>query len=227
MGKTVYLVSGNKGGTGKSFFCLSLIEYLRSKNVSFSMIETDDGNPDIALTYTPLGLDVQNIDLLMAEDPLDDLVNAINGAKNDFIVISAGGGDNRGLHRIKPFYHAIEEIVDSIKIFWVVLSEEAGVIALKNFIDETGLSLDKFAVVMNHVRTQKNENFNFFRSELRTEILTAGGVELVMPGMSTKLSDWLRDNHIPMSDGGISFINRICIETYMNEMAKNLEKIGV
>ena len=225
--KKIYLVSGNKGGVGKSFFSLCLIEYLKKKGESFSIIELDDGNPDVALTYETSDIDVQTVDTLLSEDPLTDIITALERTKTDFVIINAGAKDNCSLEGIKPFYDCIQEIASDFKVFWMVLSGEVGVTALQNFLKMTDLDLSKITVVMNFYVTKKIENFAFSTSKTRDEILAAGGSEITLPSMSIKLSDWLLNSHTPMSDAKITLINKLCIESHMKEMKKNLESIGV
>lgn len=225
--KKIYMVSGNKGGVGKSFFSLCLIEYLIKKGEKLSIIEVDTGNPDVALTYEGTDIDVQSVDTLKAESPLVDLVTAIENTKNDFIVINTGARDNCTIEELKPFYDCIQEIASDFRVFWLVLSGEIGIVALENFLEATGLDKGKLTVVMNFYVTKILSNFAFNASGLKNEILAAGGSEMVLPAMAIRLSDWLLNSHTRMSEAKITLVNKICIEAHMKEVAKNLEKIGV
>lgn len=225
--KKIYMVSGNKGGVGKSFFSLCLIEYLIKKGEKLSIIEVDTGNPDVALTYEGTDIDVQSVDTLKAESPLVDLVTAIENTKNDFIVINTGARDNCTIEELKPFYDCIQEIASDFRVFWLVLSGEIGIVALENFLEATGLDKKKLTVVMNFYVTKILSNFAFNTSRLKEEILAAGGSEMILPAMAIRLSDWLLNSHTRMSEAKITLVNKICIEAHMKEVAKNLEKIGV
>ena len=225
--KKIYMVSGNKGGVGKSFFSLCLIEYLIKKGEKLSIIEVDTGNPDVALTYEGTDIDVQSVDTLKAESPLVDLVTAIENTKNDFIVINTGARDNCTIEELKPFYDCIQEIASDFRVFWLVLSGEIGIVALENFLEATGLDKGKLTVVMNFYVTKILNNFAFNSSGLKNEILAAGGSEMILPAMAIRLSDWLLNSHTRMSEAKITLVNKICIEAHMKEVAKNLGKIGV
>ncbi|MGF6841134.1 hypothetical protein QF001_005001 [Paraburkholderia youngii] len=43
----IYMVGGSKGGVGKSFVTLALVEYLRRTDVHTVLVETDTSNPDV------------------------------------------------------------------------------------------------------------------------------------------------------------------------------------
>lgn len=225
--KKIYLVSGNKGGCGKSFFCLALIQRLKMEGQNFSVIETDDGNPDVGLACEKDGITSKTVNLL-GEEPLKDIIEAVDKMNTEIVVINAAGGDNRTLEKIQIFYDELSELVDEIKVFWVVLSEKAGVVALQEFLDATKIDYSKVTVIMNLLLTKYKENFEFFNSELRQKILEKGGSEMIMPSMSRQLSDFLRNNNLTFDTGSkMTLVNRLCIQAFMKEIAKGLEKAGV
>jgi CobQ/CobB/MinD/ParA nucleotide binding domain len=43
----IYMVGGSKGGVGKSFVTLALVDYLRRADVHVVLVETDTSNPDV------------------------------------------------------------------------------------------------------------------------------------------------------------------------------------
>ncbi len=47
MGKPVYMVSGSKGGVGKSIVSMSLIHYLSKRDEKLLLIDADTANPDV------------------------------------------------------------------------------------------------------------------------------------------------------------------------------------
>ena len=146
----------------------------------------------------------------------------------EIVVINAAGGDNRTLDRIAVFYEALSEIADEIRVFWVVLSEQAGVIALQEYLDATKINLGKVTVIMNLLLTKYVENFAFLRSPLRDEILKAGGSDMVMPLMSRQLADFIRDSHMTLDTSSkMTLVNRLCIQAFMKEISKGLEKVGI
>ncbi|PSN15944.1 mobilization protein [filamentous cyanobacterium CCT1] len=50
-GSRLHFVGGRKGGVGKSFFARVLVEYARSREVTFTIAECDRVNPDVARIY--------------------------------------------------------------------------------------------------------------------------------------------------------------------------------
>ena len=51
MGKPVYMVSGSKGGVGKSIVSMSLIHYLSKRDEKLLLIDADTANPDVGKAY--------------------------------------------------------------------------------------------------------------------------------------------------------------------------------
>ncbi|MFP5275377.1 hypothetical protein [Coleofasciculus sp.] len=47
----VHLVDGEKGGTGKSFLCKTMVEYCLGQKLPFVLIDTDRTNPDVLEVY--------------------------------------------------------------------------------------------------------------------------------------------------------------------------------
>ncbi|TDN69457.1 CobQ/CobB/MinD/ParA family nucleotide binding protein [Paraburkholderia sp. BL10I2N1] len=43
----IYMIGGSKGGVGKSFVTLALLDYLRRTDVNVVLVETDTSNPDV------------------------------------------------------------------------------------------------------------------------------------------------------------------------------------
>ena len=48
---TIHLVDGEKGGVGKSFVAKTMIQYAIDRGLTFTAVETDRSNPDVANIY--------------------------------------------------------------------------------------------------------------------------------------------------------------------------------
>jgi len=48
---TIHLIDGEKGGVGKSFVARTMIQYGLDRNLTFTAVETDRSNPDVAGVY--------------------------------------------------------------------------------------------------------------------------------------------------------------------------------
>ena len=48
---TIHLIDGEKGGVGKSFVAKTMIQYAIDKGLSYTAVETDRSNPDVANIY--------------------------------------------------------------------------------------------------------------------------------------------------------------------------------
>jgi Mrp family chromosome partitioning ATPase len=51
MAAAVWMVSGSKGGVGKSTVCMALVHYLLKQESELLLIEADTANPDVGKVY--------------------------------------------------------------------------------------------------------------------------------------------------------------------------------
>ena len=86
MGKPVYMVSGSKGGVGKSIVSMSLIHYLSKRDEKLLLIDADTANPDVGKAY---GKTVETVYINLDEkDGWMDLVNRLAVQPDETVVVN-------------------------------------------------------------------------------------------------------------------------------------------
>lgn len=228
--KNVYLVSGNKGGVGKSWVALTLIEYIRKQDKTVHIVETDSGNPDV---YTPYvkheeeGVTGTTINMRNAE-ALEEFVDAIAGAEADCIVVNAAAGDNENLNTQQVFYENIAELDCELTVMWVCNAEKDGIVALKKFINETNAEKKDIVVVMNKKSTENESAFGYLNTALREEIKNAGGREMFFPVLPVRIAQQMRDAKETFAVAMQKNItNKLCAQTFLKNAFRNFEQAGV
>lgn len=226
--KNVYLVSGNKGGVGKSWVALTLVEFLKNNGKSVHIIETDDGNPDVLTPFIKHPADgVTGTTIKMDnEAALEQFIDTVVSAEEDAIVINAAAGDNKNLESQETFYNNISELDCELKVLWVCNAEKDGVVALKQFLDSTNAKTESIVVVMNKKSCQDEGNFGYLQSNLYKTISAGGGKKMFFPVLPIRIAQTMRDSketfNFAMSK---NLTNKLCAQQFLKTVFKNFSEV--
>jgi hypothetical protein len=182
--KEVILVSGGKGGVGKSTAAKALLDYfIGSGSIPF-LIETDAGVPDVFRSY---GEAVPSVAYdLRSEDGWIDMLNVIDecddGAR---IVVNTAARAHEDLENFVPLLQ--EAVKAGIKITWLFM---------------IGRNRDSMEILSRHLKLTNNcgtthvvlngregpvESFNHFNeSQAPAAITKQSGLIVYMPSLSSK-----------------------------------------
>ena len=95
MGKPVYMVSGSKGGVGKSIVSMSLIHYLSKRDEKLLLIDADTANPDVGKAY---GKSVETVYINLDEkEGWMDLVNRLAEQPDETVVVNTPARSGAGV----------------------------------------------------------------------------------------------------------------------------------
>ena len=100
--KTVWMVSGNKGGVGKSLFCLALASALEMRKMRFAILDGDKRTSDVHSTFLrkcpAMEADFRNLNPGYSQDPFDERyekkVTQLLNASPHLIINTPDGADN-------------------------------------------------------------------------------------------------------------------------------------
>jgi hypothetical protein len=99
MRKSIYLVTGAKGGTGKSMWSGALLDYLLLKGSTPALAEADTTNPDVMKSYLEeVPSDAFDLDLA---DGWISMVNFVDERKDNEIVINAPARNEAGFRKFR------------------------------------------------------------------------------------------------------------------------------
>ncbi|GAB4180740.1 MAG: hypothetical protein Fur0032_21750 [Terrimicrobiaceae bacterium] len=179
--KRLTLVAIDKGGVGKSFFCLRLIEWLESSRVNFLAFDPDYSNSTLTRFYPKAEfLDIrhsENLDRIIV--PFDEV---------DLVLVDGVGAQQKiFLDWIEDtdLLNARQALGMAITLVIIVEEDKDTVHQAGEAVRRIGNQVD-WLVVKNQKLSPRNLIYE--HSEARKELLRCGAREVVMPKMSDPLS---------------------------------------
>ena len=97
MAKNVYMIGGGKGGVGKSFVTMALLDYLIEKQEPVYAVDTDTANPDVWKAYNRI-VETETINLDMVDGWIH-LVNVCEVNRDCAIVINTAARNSAGVSK--------------------------------------------------------------------------------------------------------------------------------
>ena len=120
MGNTLFYIGGTKGGVGKSFVSMALIDFLLSRyhgKKQTMLIETDSTNPDVAKIYSKK-IPTETVALDETETAWLNLARIIYEHQDKFMVLNTAKG-NSGITQFgKMFQSSLEDCGIKLVTFW-------------------------------------------------------------------------------------------------------------
>ncbi|QCY09398.1 P-loop NTPase [Pseudomonas sp. MPC6] len=192
----IYVVGGGKGGVGKSFTTIALVDSLEQAGVKVLVIESDTSNPDVWKMYKDQ-IETRLIDLDDANGWID-LVNACDEFKDHVVVINTAARNNKGVVAYgETLNSTLAELGRELTTLWVINRQRDSLELLKEYRD--ALPGTKVHVIRNGYfgDEQKFELYNF--SKTRESIESEGGKSLLLPDLADRVSDDLYSKRLSIS----------------------------
>jgi hypothetical protein len=130
----IYMVSGGKGGVGKSIVSMALVDYFVQIGVECLLIETDTSNPDVYKAYEKtIQCEMLNLD---KSDGWIDLVNicAEVGNQKKAIIINGAARSSEGVDKFGEILRGIlPELNRELVTLWVINTQRDSVELLKDY----------------------------------------------------------------------------------------------
>lgn len=196
----IYIITADKGGTGKSFVARVIVDGLIDAKVPFILMECDIGIPDTAKLFG----DASGYDIDTTEgwrDLYDDIVAA---PRDRAVIITMPGGF---LQRAKTHMPAFLKVLPMLpghlgrplRVIWVGDDKRDVLESLRNFrLATDGKTVTDFV---------KNEHFcpadrfQFFDSSEEKRILTGmGGKILYLPKLAYRIAQIMTNKRLKRSD---------------------------
>jgi len=119
MSKAILLVGGGKGGVGKSLFSMAVVDFLGGSGREPFLVETDTSVPDVFKTYKGT-VDGELVNLDEREGWMD-LVNLVDGRRDDTVVINTGARNQTGISNFgKTLRKALPTLNRKLVVFWLI-----------------------------------------------------------------------------------------------------------
>lgn len=188
----IYMVGGSKGGVGKSFVTLALVDYLRRTEVNVVLIETDTSNPDV--------MKAVHDEIECASCDLDDVggwidfVNFCDVHKDSAVVVNTAARSQTGVAQYGgTLASTLDELVRRLVVLWVINRQRDSLELLLKF----GAS---FPNAVTHVVRNgyfgSPDKFTLYRDSQLRKAVEAQGQSLDFPDLADRVADELRSQRL-------------------------------
>ena len=203
--KSLFYVTGGKGGVGKSMVAIALIDYLLFKRqVSVGLVESDLTNPDVAKINEDIVHKFECLDLDVAEGWIG-LANCCERWSEQQIVVNTGARNLHGVKRHGPIVQELSTIGRNFVTLWTINTQLDSLELLHDYReamwnDEAERPIGKIHVVCNS-GVNYEENFGRYdRSDVAKKISAEGGKVVIFPTLAKLVADELFSERIAISE---------------------------
>ena len=199
----IYMVSGSKGGVGKSIVSMALIDYLQQLSKKIMMIETDSSNPDVYKAYEKddIELEVCNLD---EQDGWFKLIDLIENNSDHDIVINTASRNIDGIRKNnKLFITSLKRLEKKINVLWVINRQRDSIELLQQFCDinkDSGVTDEITIYVIRNLYFGSEYSFEIYNdSKLVKRIDDAGGMTLNFPDLADRITDKMNTDRLSIA----------------------------
>ncbi|ENV52053.1 MobD [Acinetobacter junii CIP 107470 = MTCC 11364] len=199
--KKIFQVNGGKGGVGKSFVSMALIDYFRQKNEAVLLVETDTSNPDVYKIYHQI-IDSVLIDLDSADGWID-LVNTCEKFPDHIVIINTAARNHKGMEQYGSLLTGtLNELKRELVTYWVINRQRDSVELLKNF---TKIVPEHRIHVFMNEYFGSQEKFELYNSsELKKNLESNDGKSIIFPEIADRVSDEIYSKRIAIENAATS-----------------------
>jgi hypothetical protein len=223
------LVTGDKGGTGKSVMARILLDIYRHRNINCIAYECDQSNPQLYRHYSKVPPGVQTLKLNQrgGADALQDDLERFS-PKVSLVDLPAGAAEyfESVASDIYLFQNA-ETMGYRITMISVLGRVKDSVIQLKRLVDFCGSRVD-YVVAKNIYWGEKEKFIRYDNSKVRQVVLNSlGGVELLLPDLYDDLFDFVDSNDLTFREAlkhnGLTLSNQSRMFDWVSKTELQLE----
>lgn len=219
--KRLDLILNGKGGVGKSFFAVNLVQYLKDKNIAFTACDCDNENSTLKRFHS----DVEFLDLSQSRE-LDAMFRALD--KTDLVVVDCRAASTEVLF---DYFDEIDlrttlhDLSAALTLVMPVNHEADSVDQLQRIVNKL-TDACSYVVLRNEVH---NDTFPIYdqsaiRKRLRKDF---GAREITM----TKLQPWLVEELSlknlsitnAIKDGQLHLLDRQRLQTWQRKLYSEIE----
>ncbi|RQR30705.1 protein mobD [Burkholderia sp. Bp9142] len=188
----IYMVGGSKGGVGKSFVTLALVDYLQRTDINVVLVETDTSNPDV-MKAVHAEIECASCDLDDVSGWID-LVNFCDMHRDATVVVNTAARSQSGVEQYGgTLASALDELARRLVVLWVINRQRDSLELLIKF----GAT---FPNAITHVVRNgyfgSPEKFSLYRDSQLRNAVEAQGQSLDFPDLADRVADELRSQRL-------------------------------
>jgi hypothetical protein len=219
MAKPIYIVSGSKGGVGKSIASMALIDYLQQQGETILLVEADTANPDAFKSYRS---EIENERINLDEvDGWIDLVNLCDQKPESVVVINTPARNNAGMKAYgETLTSTLPQLKRKLVTLWIINRQRDSLELLREYLDVVkGSEIH----VLRNLHFGEERKFELFNgSKIREAVEKQGGKALNFPDVADRVADELHSNRLSIAkaDAELPLGSRAELHRWRNEYRK-------
>lgn len=221
----IYLVGGSKGGVGKSFMSMALLDYLQAQGKKLLLIESDTSNPDSWKAYKDeVESELVNLD---EADGWIRLVNLCEQHVDSTVVVNTAARNMTAMANFGETLHStLGELKRDLTCFWMVNRQRDSLELLKKF---TEIMPSAHVHVVRNLWFGDEPKFELYNtSKIREGIEKNGGRSLNLPDLAARVSDDIYSGRMSIARAAkeLPIGNRAELNRWRNEVKKMLAEVA-
>lgn len=187
MNKRITIVGGSKGGVGKSFVSMAMIDYLQAHGSKVLLIESDTSNPDVGKAYRNdvVALELLNLD---QADGWIELLNVCEAHPDCHVVVNSAARSNEGVSNYGSMLgDTLPELQRELTTLWVINRQKDSLELLRSY--QKALPGTRIHVLRNGHFGPETKFQLYNDSKIRKSIEQAGGKSVLFPDMADRVAD--------------------------------------
>jgi Mrp family chromosome partitioning ATPase len=226
MNQPIILVSGSKGGVGKSLTTMALLDYYAVNHKYLKLIDADTNNPDVFRCYgsTTEGevLDLDDVDGWIR------LVNICDASPFKTIIVNTPAQSNAAVHKHAPILlDSLRELARPLITLWVINRQRDSLELLKDYMEHMKGGI--VHVVRNGYFGEEKKFELYENSALRGTVGGQGGKKLFLPDLADRVTDELYGKRTTISEAAQQFKlgDRAELQRWRTSVAAMFAEVGV
>jgi nucleoside-diphosphate-sugar epimerase len=217
------MVSGSKGGVGKSIVSMALTHYLLKRGEEVLLVEADTANPDVGKTYGQ-SLETLYLDLDEKEGWMD-LVNRLAERPDQTAVINTPARSGEGVKLYGTLLaESLKEIKRDLVTLWVINSQRDSLQLLREYLDSM---LSGTTHVLRNLYHGPERKFELYNGSKIRETIEVKGKTLNFPDVADRISDQLHSDRFTIDQviSNSPLGNRAEVNRWVRECAVIFEQV--
>jgi hypothetical protein len=226
MNQPIIIVSGSKGGVGKSLTTMALLDYFSINHKYLKLIDADTNNPDVWRCYGRL-TEGEVVDLNEAEGWIR-LVNICDAVPFKTVVVNTPAQSNIAAAKFGAILlDSLRELARPLITLWVINRQRDSLELLKDYMDH--MAGGAIHVVCNGYFGDEKKYELFHESTIRESVITLGGKSLFLPDLADRVTDELYGKRTTLADAAQQFKlgDRTELQRWRLSVANMFAEIGV